>query len=199
MEALNQLRALAAVGLGINLDRDVLPLFDGETAIAVQGLEASGPTGQLLLRPRDPSGLASALTRMRNGLVARGSSVDTRLVRGVPITTIEIPEIASLAYGIVDGVLVIGLNADDVSAAVEARLDAATLAGVERYTAPFALIGAHAGNELWVNLSGLLDASPDLIDQGSEFRDILHQIGELAAAAAASGDHLEVRSVLTVK
>ncbi|MEX0710396.1 MAG: DUF3352 domain-containing protein [Chloroflexota bacterium] len=198
-EALNQLRALAAVGLGINLDRDLLPLFDGEAAIAVQGLEASGPTGQLLLRPSDPVDLESRLTRMRNELAERGSSVDTRVVRGVPITTIEIPEVASLAYGIVDGVVVIGLDAGAVAAAVAARLDDATLAAVERYTAPFALIGTHAGNELWVNLSGLLDASPDFIDPGSDFRDILHQIGELAAAAAASGDHLKVRSVLTVK
>lgn len=198
-EALNQLRALAAVGLGINLDRDLLPLFDGETAIAIQGLEASGPTGQLLLRPSDPAGADGALARMRDALVERGSSVETRRVRGVAITSIEIPEIASLAYAMVDGVVVIGLNADDVAASVSARLDGATLAGSELYTAPFALLGAHLGNELWVNLSGLLDASPDFIEPGSEFRDILHQIGELAAAAAASGDHLEVRSVLTVK
>lgn len=198
-DALNQLRALAAVGLGINLDRDLLPLFDGEAAVALYAVQASGPRGQLLLRPSDPAAAQMALDRMRDGLAERGSSAAARSVRGVTITSITIPEIARLAYAVVDGVVVVGLEADDVAASVEAHLDGVTLAATERYAASFELAGARAGNELWVDLPGLIDASAEVFDPGSEFRDILHQIGELAAAASASAGHLEVRSVLTVK
>ena len=140
-----------------------------------------------------------ALDRMRDGLAARGSSVATRSLRGVTITSVTIPEIARLAYAVVDGVVVFGLDADDVAASVDAHADGVTLAAVEGYTAAFELAGAHAGNELWVDLPGLMDASAEIFDPGSEFRDILHQIGELAAAASASSDHLEIRAILTVK
>jgi len=92
-----------------------------------------------------------------------------------------------------------GVEADEVAASIEAHLDGTSLAAVERYGAAFELAGGHAGNELWADLPGLLDASSEIVDPGTEFRDILHQIGELAAAAAASGDHLEVRAVLIVK
>src|SRR3989304_4132447 len=51
-DALNQLRALAAIGLGINVDRDLLSLFDREVGIVVNG-EDGQATVQLLLRPRD--------------------------------------------------------------------------------------------------------------------------------------------------
>jgi hypothetical protein len=95
--------------------------------------------------------------------------------------------------------VVAGLDADEVAASIEAHLDGTTLAAAPRYAAAFELAGGHAGNELWVDLPGLLDASPGILDLGIEFRDILHQIGELAAAASTDADHLEVRSVLTLR
>lgn len=198
-EALNQLRALAAVGLGINFDRDVLPLLDGETGIALQQLLAAGPRGQLLLRPSDPVAAEAALGRMRDALADRGSAVSTRSVRGVTITSVAVPEIIDLAYAMLDGVVVLAFDADDVAAVVDARDGNDTLAEVEGYEATFELAGGRAGNELWVDLARLLDASAEVFEPGSEFRDILHQIGDLAASARAAGDHLEVRSVLTVK
>ncbi len=59
-QALTQLRALAALGLGIDLDRDVLPLFDREAAVALTGLNGSTPRGVLLLRPSDSAAAADA-------------------------------------------------------------------------------------------------------------------------------------------
>lgn len=198
-DALNQLRALAAVGLGINFDRDVLPLLDGETGVALQQLLTAGPRGQFLLRPSDPVAAEAALRRMRDALAERGSPVTTRSVRGVTITSVAVPEIVDLAYAMLDGVVVLAFDSDAVAAVVEARDGNATLADLEGYEATFELAGARAGNELWVDLAGLIDASAEVFDPGSEFRDILHQIGELAASATASGAHLEVRSVLTVR
>ena len=40
--ALDTLRALAAFALGVDLDADVLPLLDGETALAIGGIGADG-------------------------------------------------------------------------------------------------------------------------------------------------------------
>ena len=43
-QTLTQLRALAALGLGIDLDRDLLPLFDREAAVAIQEVSATTAT-----------------------------------------------------------------------------------------------------------------------------------------------------------
>jgi len=122
-----------------------------------------------------------------------------RSVRGVTITSLSIPQVARFAYALVDGVVVAGLDDHEVAASIEAHIDGTTLAATQRYAAAFELAGGHAGNELWVDLPGLLDASSEMIDLGNEFRDILHEFGELAVAASASVDHLEVRSVLIIR
>ena len=74
-----------------------------------------------------------------------------------------------------------------------------SLATDERYGAPFELTGAHAGNELWADVATLVDALAGTFDPGSELRDILHQIGELAISATATDGQLEIHGVLTVK
>jgi hypothetical protein len=199
VDALNQLRAIASLGLGINLDHDLPPLLDGETALALRSLDAGGPRGQILLRPSDLAAARAALERMRSALAERGSRVTTDQVAGTTLTTVVVPQIGTLAYAVVDGVVVLGLESDEVSAALEAHAGGETLAEDDRYLAPFELAGAHAGNELWADLPGLVDALAGIFDPGSELRDILHEIGELAASAAANDDRLEINGVLTVK
>ena len=198
-DALNQLRAIAALGLGINIDRDLLPLFDGEAALALTDLHPAPIHGQLLLRPSDPSAAAAALGRMRDGLAARGSAVSTSQAAGTTITSVTVPGIGRLASAIADGVVVLAFDPADVAASLEAHASGKTLASDDRYRAPFKIAGTHAGNELWADVPGLLDVATSIFDPGSELRDILHQIGELAMSASASGDHLEVHGVLTVK
>jgi hypothetical protein len=199
VDALNQLRAIASLGLGINVNRDLLPLLDGETALALRSLDAGGPRGQILLRPSDLAAARAALERMRSALAERGSRVTTEQVAGTTLTTVVVPQIGTLAYAVLDGVVVLGLDADEVGAALEAHAGGETLAEDDRYLAPFELAGAHAGNELWADLPGLVDALAGILDPGSELRDILHEIGELAASAAANDDRLEINGVLTVK
>jgi hypothetical protein len=100
---------------------------------------------------------------------------------------------------VVDEVVLLGLDPTDVAAAIEARAAGETLADDERYTSSFELVGAHAGNEIWADIPSLTDALAGIIDPGSEVRDILHQIGELAGSASADVDSLDIRSVLIVK
>jgi uncharacterized protein DUF3352 len=198
VDALNQLRAVAAIGLGVNVDRDVLPLFDGEAAIALGRIEDDGPHGQLLLRPTDPSAAGAALDRMRTALADRGSRVTTRRVAGAVITTVAVPGVATVAYALVDGVVVVGLAGADVAAALEAHAAGDTLARDQRYRGAFELTGGHAGNEFWTDAPSLVDALAGIFDPGTEVRDILHQIGELAIRATAVDDRVEIHGVLTV-
>jgi hypothetical protein len=199
LDALNQLRVIASLGLGIDFSRDLLPLFDGEAAVALDRLDADGFHGQILLRPSDLSAGEASLERMRSALADRGSTVRTREVAGTTITSIEVPQIGSVAYAVQDDVVILGLDAADVAAALEARTDGDTLAGDDRYGTPFELTGAHAGNEIWADVATLVDALAGSFDPGSELRDILHQIGELAISATANDGQLEIHGVLTVK
>jgi hypothetical protein len=198
IDALNQLRAIAALGLGINADRDLSPLLDGEAAAAVQGVDPA-LHGQLLLRPSDPAAAQAALERVRGALTDRGSTVTTSQAAGTTVTSITTPAVGVVSYATVDGVVLLALEPADVAAALEAREADATLAGDERYAGTFELAGGRAGNELWVDIAGLVDEAAGIIDPGSELRDILHQIGELALTATAGDDQLEIHAVLTVK
>jgi hypothetical protein len=197
-DALNQLRAIAAIGLGVNLDRDLLPLFDGEAALALGGIDETGPHGQILLRPTDAEAAQAALDRMRSALAERGSRVTTSQVAGATITTVAVPQIGTVAYAVVDGVVVVALDTADVAPAVEAHAAGATLAGDDRYRASFELTGGRAGNEFWADVPSLTDALAGIFDPGTELRDILHQIGELAIRATATDDRVEIHGVLTV-
>jgi len=199
LDALNQLRVIASLGLGINFTNDLLPLFDGEAAVALDSLDADGFHGQILLRPSDPPAAEASLERMRSALADRGSTVRTREVAGATITSVEVPQVGSVAYAVQDGVIILGLDPADVAAALEAHAAGEMLATDERYGAPFELTGAHAGNELWADVPTLVDALAASFDPGSELRDILHQIGELAISASATDGQLEIHGVLTVK
>lgn len=198
-EALNQLRAIAALGLGINVDRDLLPLLDGEAAIAIQDLDPAAAHGQLLLRPGDPAAARAALDRVRDALTDRGSTVRTTRAAGTTVTSVTVPQIGRVAYTLVEDVVILAFDPADVTAALQAAAAGAALGGDNRYSDAFELAGARRGNELWVDVSGLVDAAASIFDPGGELRDILHQIGELAVSASARDDQLEIRGVLTVK
>ena len=199
LDALNQLRVIASLGLGINFSSDLLPLFDGEAAVALDSLDADGFHGQIVLRPSDASAAEASLERMRSALADRGSTVKTRAVAGATVTSVEVPQIGSVAYAVREGVVILGLDAADVAAALEAHAAGETLARDARYGAPFELTGGHAGNEIWADVATLVDALAGSFDPGSELRDILHQIGELAISATATDGQLEIHGVLTVK
>jgi Protein of unknown function (DUF3352) len=196
-DALQQLRTLAALGLGINVDRDLLPLLDGEAAVAVGGA-ADHLRAQLLLKPSDPDAAAVSIGRLQAALVSHGATVTAG--GGLPsVTVIEVPQVGSLAYVVVDGVVVIGPDADSITAAVEAHRTGASLATADRYRAAFALAGARGGTELWLDVGGLVEMAGAMAGLDPDARDILNQIGAFTMSAAPQGDHLELHAVLTVK
>lgn len=199
LDLLSQLRLIGGIGLGINVDRDLLPLFDGEAAVALLELSPAAPRGVLLLRPSDPAAAQAALDTMRNALRARGSTISTSQASGATITSLAVPPVGRLAYAMVDGVVVAGLDPADLATALEARRSGATLAADPRYETAFEVAGTRAGNEIWADLPALLEAASGIFDPGSDVRDILLQIGELAMSASTVDDHLEIHAVLTVR
>ena len=199
IDALNQLRLIGGIGLGINVDRDLLPLFDGEAGVALIELKPAASRGVALLRPGDPAAALAALDAIRDALVARGSTVSTSQAAGAVITSLTVPQVGRLAYTMVDGVVLAGLDPADLVAALEAHRSGSALASDPRYEPTFQVAGGHAGNELWADIPALLDAASGIFDPGSEVRDILHQIGELAMSASTVDDHLEIHAVLTVE
>ncbi len=153
----------------------------------------------MLLRPSEPSAAQTALDTMRDALAGRGSAISTSQAAGATITVLAVPQVGHLAYAVVDGVVLMGLDAADLAAALEAHRSGTTLATDARYEPAFEVAGAHAGNEFWADIPSLLDAAGAILDPGSEVRDILHQIGELAMSASTVDDHLEIHAVLTVR
>jgi hypothetical protein len=88
---IDTLRALAAFGLGIDLDADLLPLLDREAAIALGGFSGDLPSGQLLLRPSDPEAAAGALDRLADSLSGIGATVTTETVGETDVTVVTVP------------------------------------------------------------------------------------------------------------
>jgi hypothetical protein len=199
-DAITQLRAIAALGLGIDLEADLFSLFDREAALSIAGIDADlQPGGQLLLRPSDPEAAAQSLARMSDALVARGAAVTTEVEGGVTITTLSVPTVVELAYAVRDGVIVVAFQAADVAAAMRANLDGTSLADGARYRAAWELAGAQAGNELFVDVGAIVDALGDQIGVTGAERDILLEVGAFAVTAPSAADHGEFYVVLSAR
>jgi Protein of unknown function (DUF3352) len=198
-DALTQLRALAALGLGISLDNDVLPVLDRDVAVAVQDVGGALPSGQLLARPSDRDAAAAALARIGDALAERGASVIIHDSAGTPVTTVRVPDLGSLSWAMRDGVVVVGLEPADVNAALDAHAVDETLAMSDGYRRAWGLTGVRAGNEAYVDVGWLVDAMGSALSLPDDGRDILHAISALAITAPARDNETEFHLVLTAR
>jgi hypothetical protein len=196
--ALDTLRALAAFGFGIDVDADLLPLLDREVGLAITGLDGELPTGQLLLRPEDPEAAEAALARIVDRLVATGAAERTEEAAGAEITVVAIPGAAEVGYAVRDGIIILGLGADQVAAALEAHAEGNALAGNDRYVRTFEVAGERAGNEVFVDASALFGLMGESLVLPDDVRDILSQIGSFGFTAPSRDDQIEFHAVLTV-
>lgn len=196
--AIDTVRAIASFGLGIDIDADVLPLLDREVGIALTGVAGDVPHGQLLLRPEDPDAAEVALARVVDRLVAIGASTRTEAGPGAEITVLTVPQAPEIAYAVADGIIVIGLGIEDVTAALEAHADGRALAGTDRYARTFEVAGERAGNEIFVDVAALVDLMGETIELPADVRDILAQVGTFGFTAPSRADQIEFHAVLTV-
>lgn len=198
LASLNQLRALAGFGLGISIDDDVLPLLDGETAVAISGISAGTLHGQLIVRPPDPSAAARTLDRLQSGLAGAGATVSQRPAGDASVVSVEVPQIGGAAWAISGDVIVLGLTYDDVAAGLTAG-SGESLADVAAYRAAWQLAGDRGGNELYVDIGSIADASPDTLGMTGDARDILLSISALGLSLPARDDTSQLRAALTVR
>ena len=196
--ALDTIRALASFGFGIDIDADLLPLLDREVGIAVSGSDGALPSGQILLRPEDPEAAEQGLNRVVDRLVATGATERTEEGPGTEITVLSVPQVGEIAYAVGDGIIIIGLGTEDVSAALEAHAGGRALAGNERYVRTFEVAGARAGNEAFVDIGAIVDLMGATLELPDDARDILAQIGSFGFTAPSRDDRLEFHAVLTV-
>ncbi len=195
---LDTARALAAFGLGIDLDGDILPLLDREVGLAITGFDGALPSGQLLLRPEDPDAAAASLASLTDALAGVGGTARTEMVGTTEVTILGLPDTGEVAYAIVDGIVIIGLEADDVGAAIDAHETGAGLGSSEAYTRTFDLAGTRAGNEAYVDVGAILDLVGDPAALPADARDILLQLGAFGFTAPSRDDQIEFHAVLTV-
>jgi hypothetical protein len=199
-DALSSLRALVAFGLGLDLDNDIMPLLDREAAVAISGISDGVPSGQILLHPTDPDAAADVLQRLTDGLEGLGASIATRPAgERAEITTIDVPEFGGAAFALHDGVVIIGLNADDVAAAIDANETGDNLAATDAYVRTFELAGERAGNELYLDVGAALEATQAAAELPADARDILNQLGTIGFTAPSADDRIQFRAVLTVE
>jgi hypothetical protein len=198
ISSLNQLRALAGFGLGINLDQDVLPVLDGEVGLAISGLSEGMPHGQLIIRPPDPAAARATLERLRKALGGAGASVTERPAADATVVSVEMRQVGSASWAIAGDVIVVGLAYDDVAAALRTRAGS-SLADSAPYRAAWQLAGDRGGNELFVDIGSIADQSADTLGMTGDARDILLSISALGITAPARDDTSQLRAVLTVR
>jgi hypothetical protein len=198
--SLNRLKFLAALGLGIDFDEDVLPLLAGECGLAVVDPLSGAPRGQLVLRPPDPAAGEAALDRLRTALAGSGAAVTEQPVGNVVVVSVQVPQVGELHWAVVPdaGVVIVGLTHDDVAAALSTA-SGASLADNPRYPEAWRLAGARGGNELFVDIGALADASPDALGMTGDARDILLSISALGVTLPARDDMSQLRAALTVR
>jgi hypothetical protein len=196
--ALDTARALAAFGLGIDLDADVLPLLDREVGIALTGFDGTLPSGQLLLRPEDADAAAASLASLTDALGGVGGTVRTETVGEAEITILTLPDTGEVAYTLVDGIVILGFGPQDVEAALSAHGSGATLGSSDAYERTFELAGTRAGNEAYVDVGAIVDILGDPATLPDDARDILLQLGAFGFTAPSRDDQIEFHAVLTV-
>ena len=197
--AIDTLRALAGFALGVDLDADVLPLIEGETALAIGGIGATGaPSGQLLLLPPDAEAAIETLRRIAERIGSSGGSTSTETLEGVEITTLSVPDTIDVAFGVVDSVVVIGLSAGDVAAVAEARSSGLTLESASAYEQAFDVAGVREGTEVFVDVGTVGGLLSLLVELPDDARDILSGLGSFALTVPTEPNQIEFRAVLTV-
>lgn len=197
-DMLEAIRLLAAFGLGVDLDTEVLPLLEREAGLSFTGIDGEQIRLQLVVRPEDPVAGLALLDRMAERLSDGEETVTT--VEGVEVVTISVPELGSVAYAGTDEVLVVGLTADDVAAALEARSGGSSLASDEEYTRAFELIGERGPTEAYLNIGTLIEGLGLAATLPDDARDILSQIGGLALTVLPQdGNQIEFHAVLIIE
>ncbi len=201
LSLLDTIRALAAFGLGLDLDTDLLPILDAEAGVAITSLDGDRPSGQLVLRPSDPDAAAASFETLVDRLIDAGAEARDEDLDGVALTIVSVPELGDISYAIVDDVVILGLAPGDVAAAVAAHTSGTALSASDRYLDAFEVAGERSGTEAYVDIGALLGLG--VLDEAGiglpdDARDILSQLGAVALTIPSRDDAIEFHAALTI-
>ena len=119
---------------------------------------------------------------------------------GYPATVTEhdLAPGGTVAYAITDGIVIFGLGADDIQAAIDAHAEGSSLANTDAYVRTFEVAGERAGNEAYVDIGALVELLGLDADLPADARDILSQVGTFGFTAPSREDQIEFHAVLTI-
>jgi hypothetical protein len=199
---LDTVRALAAFGLGLDVDADLLPLFDQEAGVAITSIADGMPRGQLILRPADVDAAVASIDRIIDRLSEVGAEARTETEDGFTVTIVAVPDVGEIAYVAVEDVVIVGFGVQDVLAAVRAHEGEGTsLSETGPYRDAFALAGVDGGTRAFADVGALIDLG--VLDEAgvalpSDARDILSQLGAFGMVIPPAADSLEFHAAITV-
>lgn len=188
--------------LGLSLDRDVLPLFEQEGAIAVYPA-ASGsdtPSIQLVMRVDDPEQAVGTIDKLlaRAAQFAPGiptpQSID---IGGVKAKTVEY-EGTTIIYAGFDGKLVITNAADTIEAMQgggEKLSDDETYSSARESTD----VPGETSGILYVNLNTALDLAQSLTRQSPQVQENVEPLDSFLLYSTADDDRVTVSGFLAIQ
>ena len=200
--------AQAELGLGISLERDVLPLLEGEGALVVYPPEAAGgeagagwpggPTAALVLEVEDEEEAVATLDRIVDrasellGSIERTEDVE---VEGVPARSVSL-EGFDLLYAAFDGKLVVSTSSEAIAGIAG---DGDKLGDEEAFTG--AREAAEAPDETagfaFVDLNAVAEAYPS--DAPADFGRNLEPLDSLFVFGVAEDDEVAVEGFLDLE
>ena len=188
--------------LGLSLDRDVLPLFEQEGAIAVYPA-ASGsdtPSIQLVMKVDDPEQAVGTIDKLlaRAAQFAPGiptpQSID---IGGVKAKTVEY-EGTTIIYAGFDGKLVITNAADTIEAMQgggEKLSDDETYSSARESTD----VPGETSGILYVNLNTALDLAQSLTGQSPQVQENVEPLDSFLLYSTADDDRVTVSGFLAIQ
>ena len=198
--ALDTLRALAAFALGVDLDADLLPLLDGETALAIGGIGADGmPTGQLLLRPSDSDAAVGVLGTDRGpDRLQRRQQLERDARRDRHHDDRDPGHRRSVVRS---GRRRRCHRLEHTGRCRRCRVaqHRLTLDRTSAYEQAFDVAGVRAGTEVFVDVGTVGGLLGLLVELPDDARDILSGLGAFALTIPTEPNQIEFRAVLTVE
>jgi hypothetical protein len=180
---------------GISLEQDVLPLFEGESALAVYATPSGDPSVTLLTEVDDTADVLQRLDRHIRALgplVGGAVTVTTEIEDGFPVRTVRMNGERSFAYAAADGLLAIS---NVTSGVTLLRRIGPSLAGDPTYAAARAAAGApdETSGLLYVDVARIAR-----LEQASSTAANTARLGALVLWGEADGDRISAQGFLAI-
>ena len=204
-EGFDRLSARLSRAGGPDLEHDLLPLLDGETAIAVTAARPL-PYVTVVFDDVDEARARQAVAGLQAPLIAavnpaktgQAPTISTRQVDGVTVQRIRVSPALDLAYAISEGRLIVATNPRGVE---QALTGSSNLAGNADYQTVTGAASGGVSALVFLNLDGLvkLAAPRGLAEIVSDFSNDLARLKALGVTVRSDADSLDTVLFLEIE